>query len=162
MGPYLDVKLLGCVAFINKQGMIISLNKQHRMIMIMPTMILLPLLCLFLVVQAFGEFNQSQLHALSSLYNSTNGDSWYWQNETEYGSIWNFSDVNVNPCNPRWQGINCTNTNRIVSVELNAHNLTGALPDDVFVNLTGLVELQLKDNHLSSSLPSPILLTFEF
>ncbi|MFY7807365.1 MAG: hypothetical protein ACOVSV_00100, partial [Fimbriimonadaceae bacterium] len=54
---------------------------------------------------------QDEIYALSVLYNSTNGDKWFWRNEGIKGPKWNFTSSDVNPCNTNgevWQGIECS------------------------------------------------------
>ncbi len=64
--------------------------------------------------------NTNEITGLQYLYNSTNGDSWSWNNDTgTYGIPWNFtaSSSLLNPCYDHWQGIMCScDTNSTLNV----------------------------------------------
>lgn len=113
-----------------------------------------------------------EVSALHDLYSSTGGNtSWLWKNETEYGSVWNFSmssdgSYTYNPC-VGWQGVKCINMYddpcnqtdefcNIANVNLFEYNLAGSVPSSLGFALTRLQELTLWRNSLTSSIPSSL------
>jgi hypothetical protein len=90
--------------------------------------------------------------ALKSLYYSTNGKSWTWNNSKPLSTHWDFSTTNFSqPCNDDWQGITC-NSNKIIKLDLTSYNLAGSLPTDI----DGLIDLEtlyLTSNKVNGSLP---------
>ncbi len=123
-------------------------------------------------------FSSSQLQALSELYSATNGTKWFYGSCTFRQIAWNFTGVEINPCQERWCGITCiTNQTSIRVLSLSEYGLKGRLPQslDQFVdleildlssnklsgkiplslrNLTKLNLLDLYDNKLTGSIPS--------
>jgi hypothetical protein len=88
---------------------------------------------LFLSFSILNYFIQSinlsinEIQALENFYNKTNGKDWHWF-ENNRSIPWNFNQINPNPCEESWQGINCTCSLTICYVEdliLPYHNITG-------------------------------------
>ena len=129
-----------------------------------------------------SQISTSEISALHDLYESTQGNSsWAWLNESEFGSIWDFSqDVDgsylSNPCD-HWQGIECitseggvcniSSSSLLSSQEVNEvcyiskinlfeYNLTGSVPDSLGYSLSRLQELTLWRNKLTNSIPSSL------
>jgi Leucine-rich repeat (LRR) protein len=98
----------------------------------------------------------SEVLALQSLYNATNGTSWDWRSSNaEFGLVWNFTDVEEqNPCaHPLWQGITCdAGGSHVLELVLEHYRIRGPLPSDLD-QLTELEILNLGYNFLSASLP---------
>jgi Leucine-rich repeat (LRR) protein len=98
-----------------------------------------------------------ELQALQDLYDSTNGDEWYWR---PLEPQWSFAQ-HVNPCAPVWQGVTCTlpSPGTIYYIEkilLSGYNLNGTLPFSIG-NFTRLTELDVSANSfLGGSLPSSL------
>eukprot|EP00986_Skeletonema_menzelii_P011701 scaffold6116_cov145-Skeletonema_menzelii.AAC.1 len=65
---------------------------------------------------------QSQLYALSVLYNATNGDSW------DNNSGW-LDSSSQSECD--WYGVTCDDENIVTSVELGFNNLSGSIPTEI-------------------------------
>lgn len=106
-----------------------------------------------------------EVEALRSLYLSTNGSSWNWEEESTNGLVWNFTSTNnsqIDPCNTNnvtWQGIMCSdepyicdnlNICFIVKLDLVAHNIEGPLPKAI-ENLIHLQYLDFNFNMLSGT-----------
>lgn len=99
-----------------------------------------------------SNISSSEISALQSLYNATDGDDWVWQ--PTGGIPWLFG-TGADPCMDDWQGIACDNdgtTAHIVSIVLTSHNLNGSIPSDISA-LTMLSVLQLDHNYLTNSIP---------
>jgi len=47
-----------------------------------------------------NNISPEELQALQDLYNSTDGSNWYY-----YGTAWDFSNPNANPCDEGWHGV---------------------------------------------------------
>ena len=105
----------------------------------------------------------SEVLALQSLYNDTNGTGWDWRSNTSYYGIpWNFSNIDEqDPCayQQQWQGVTCNvtanGTTHVTNITLSFYNMCGSLPSDLN-QLTELRILNLGYNYLSSSLPSTL------
>ena len=82
--------------------------------------------------------------ALTSLYKSTNGDSWTKNDNWLKGD----------PCNDKWHGITCKD-NSIVKVILHTNNLVGSIPYAIG-HLANLTYLSLGKNRLSGELPESL------
>jgi Leucine-rich repeat (LRR) protein len=108
-------------------------------------------------VMAVPNVPTYELQALQDLYDSTNGNEWYWR---PLEPQWSFAQ-HVNPCAPVWQGITCTlpSPGTIYYIEkilLSGYNLNGTLPLSVG-NFTLLTELDVSANSfLGGSLPSSL------
>jgi hypothetical protein len=94
-------------------------------------------------------FPSSELNALYSLYNSTNGAQWNWMNSSQ-GSIWNFSQPSPNPCSQAWQGITCTSDCStapcsVTVLSLNDFGMVGTLPEQLG-DLSKLIRLSISSN----------------
>ena len=66
---------------------------------------------LLFVMRCVSKPSLSEMTALQSLYNQTNGNKWNWQRDyQEYGIPWNFTNIEEqNPCEQSlpWQGQLC-------------------------------------------------------
>lgn len=135
------------------------------------------------VVSASFSLPSAQKQALYELYHETNGVNWKWKLPLVlYGSVWNFSEPNYNPCNG-WQGITCTSNCKfstcvITKLDLVGYDLEGIIPASLSdlntltsfalvsnrrlsghipVQLQGLSELtifSLANNNLTGSIPT--------
>jgi hypothetical protein len=131
----------------------------------------------FFLVSLFTQALTSQLeiNALRSLYDSTAGDHWLWQNESLYGPF--TSSHQSDPCNDEnkvWQGITCSSPPNmcslteqcvIVSLQLQEYGLVGSLPPEMFILLTSLTNLQITSSQqLTGLIPTTIgsLTTLKF
>ena len=99
---------------------------------------------------------QDEVSALYSLYIATEGSQWQWKtNYTAYGIPWNFTSLEANtpipasdPCQFRWQGIECSSSSypcSITSLALSNYTLIGTLPQ-ALTNLTQLHVFDLSYN----------------
>jgi Leucine-rich repeat (LRR) protein len=109
----------------------------------------------------------SQVQALQSLYNSTNGDKWRWKDENLFGPKWSFDVPQADPCNENsdtWQGITCSSPPSlcriqqcvITSVRLGDYGLAGTLPFEMFPSLSSLITFQITSSNLTGTVPSSI------
>jgi Leucine-rich repeat (LRR) protein len=103
---------------------------------------------------ACSNFSAVELNALHDLYSSTQGWNWIWQ-PISYGAIWNFSIPNGNPCAQNWQGINCTSTCHVQSIELANYNLDGTLPYSLGV-LNSMKIFGVDNNFIHGPLPTSL------
>jgi len=89
----------------------------------------------------------SECDALVALYNATNGATG-WNNKLNWL-------LNESPCN--WLGVTCDASSpaHVISLALNANNLSGALPAEI-ANLASLQTLDLGDNPLNDEIPAAI------
>jgi Leucine-rich repeat (LRR) protein len=99
------------------------------------------------------DIPETEVAALSDLYQSTNGTAWYWR-----GNRWNFSAPF--PCTDAWQGITCSDVAAagfLHVVELNLYdcNLVGPLPASIS-NLSHIQNLNLGLNHLTGAVPASL------
>lgn len=100
---------------------------------------------------------QSDIGALKSLYDDTNGPHWSWHTPiTNISAIWNFSAPTVNPCGG-WQGVFCeavsATEGRVAGLILDNYNITGTIPAGL-QSLSFLNNLGLGSNHLHGTIPS--------
>ncbi|KAJ0987274.1 hypothetical protein J5N97_005630 [Dioscorea zingiberensis] len=58
----------------------------------------------------------------------------------------------INPCD--WSHVTCASGGRVSAIQVGNRSLSGSIPADVFLNLTGLTRLELMENNLSGPLPS--------
>jgi hypothetical protein len=110
------------------------------------------------MISSGNTFPQNELNALYALYNSTNGLYWTWYEPySMYGLVWNFSQADVNPCYPRWQGIvcnfDCINIScTVIALRLDGYNLSGSIPESIG-RLINLTDLTLTNNeHLTGKI----------
>jgi Leucine-rich repeat (LRR) protein len=103
------------------------------------------------------NLSNSEFNALYDLYNATSGRYWYWRNES-YGEIWDFHQINPNPCSDSWQGITCqcsTKSCELTELDLTAYNLTGTLPESIG-DWKEISTLNLQDNNIRGQIPENI------
>jgi hypothetical protein len=92
-----------------------------------------------------------EVETLRDLYNSAQGSQWSWKlPEFQYGAIWNFEQINPNPCSEKWQGVTCSSSCvsspcSIMDLVLEDYGLNGTLPMSIG-NLTVLTNLQISSN----------------
>ena len=100
-----------------------------------------------------ASFDKSLFYGLKLFYDSTNGPNWKFTK----GNKWNFTDDNNNPCIQQWTGIGCNTTNSTVEqLILASYQLNGILPSDVFLNFSKIIDIDLSDNTLMSSVPNSL------
>lgn len=87
--------------------------------------------------------------ALIALYNSTDGPNWVINTGWADGA----AGTDCNVC--AWPGVVCDGNGRVMTLNLNAFNLTGPLPAEIG-DLSQLKYLLLVDNNLNGSLPASI------
>jgi hypothetical protein len=93
----------------------------------------------------------SQTLALQDLYNQTNGSQWTWKTpQTIYGTIWDFSHSDPNPCAAQWQGISCSSNCSftpcmITGIDLDNYGLNGRLVPSIG-NISSLQSLNISNN----------------
>jgi Leucine-rich repeat (LRR) protein len=125
--------------------------------------ILLLLLAQSLIIFTSSKPNEepnlstSEFNALYDLYNATAGRYWRWENES-YGEIWNFQQINPNPCSQSWQGITCQCSNELCELKelyLSSYNLTGTLPESVG-NWKELSLFDVQNNSIRGQIPENI------
>lgn len=107
-------------------------------------------------LQSSEDLNEAQYQALQTLYASTKGIFWTWQDMG--GRPWRF-DIYENPCDPDniWEGLTCDESGTsIIQISLPKHNITGSLPPDVFTSLTSLLQIKLNNNSLTGTIPSSL------
>jgi len=100
-------------------------------------------------------FPDSEYEALRELYRTAGGDGWAWK-PLSSGNVWDFS-VYQNPCDQKWQGLNCTvfapqNTSYVQELVLPGYNMTGYLTNSLG-SFQKLIKLELKNNTLSGTVP---------
>ena len=116
-----------------------------------------------------------EIQALKEFYLETNGENWFWNDDTNFGKEWNFTVSNQgklieDPCYDNWQGIDCSCSElgdtpfdynyyyysgeeknsflcTVTAVNLIEFNLAGTLPIS-FQNLKNLSFLHLASNSL--------------
>ncbi len=102
----------------------------------------------FLSVKA--SIPQSEIDALITLYNSTNGDNWYnnsgWKN---IDGSFNITHVD------QWYGITLSATGSVTSLSLQNNQLSGSIPTSLS-NLSNLTRLGLSSNQLTGSIPTSL------
>lgn len=112
-------------------------------------------------------FSRSELLSLHKFFNSTNGQFWNWLTpfDDDSGYPWNFSSLNVNPCQALWQGLSCSSMvnsdgevfDSVVSLNLEQYNLSGFLSNDGLEGMKNLQVLDLQINDIFGSIPSAIM-----
>jgi Leucine-rich repeat (LRR) protein len=119
---------------------------------------IVPLLILIFSFTSSNSQNlpSAEFNALYDLYTATNGPFWNYR-PSNTTVPWNFSTPDANPCADSWQGVTCScviecNVRALV---LNAHNLTGPLPDS-FSNLKDLENIDMSYNSMRSQLPESL------
>jgi len=103
--------------------------------------------------------------ALQSLYNATNGVNWAWKEDTSnnyYSSaspiIWNFDNItNSNPCGNNWQGVRCTCPSGssicyVGGLDLVQYDMVGEIPPQL-CDLDYIETLNLNNNNISGAIP---------
>ena len=99
-----------------------------------------------------------EMQALKDLYDSTDGDNWYWWWLRGDGVHWDFTNGNANPCSLKWQGLSCTQYSgiyHVTSINLRLYNLHGTLPASLG-NLSELYYLDMSSNSLTGTLPASL------
>ncbi|MGE5342021.1 MAG: fibronectin type III domain-containing protein [Candidatus Omnitrophota bacterium] len=95
---------------------------------------------------------QKEREALIALYNSTNGDNWW------YTSGWKTPPLHTDGfampgTENRWKGVQCNlYNNKVLNINLEQNNLTGTLPPELG-NLSNLENLWLNSNQLAGPIP---------
>jgi Leucine-rich repeat (LRR) protein len=114
-----------------------------------------------------GEVPPDEIYALNAFFDATNGDHWLWRNTITYGPKWNFTDINVNPCNTNgnfWQGIECSRPVslcagaqicHITSIYLERYRIQGTLPTEL-ENLSELLLFDVESNEINGTIPEII------
>ena len=92
--------------------------------------IVVSLFLLFTIQCVVSKPSLSEMTALQSLYNHTNGNKWHWRPDyLRHGIPWNFTKINEqNPCNQSlpWQGVTCNKNESFITVlNLRYYNLNG-------------------------------------
>ena len=90
-----------------------------------------------------GKANEQDSLALVALYNATDGDNWYINNNWLTGSVAN------------WWGIYLDGNGRVTEIHLMANELSGNIPTEIG-NLTSVTQLDLDYNQLTGSIPVEI------
>ena len=83
-----------------------------------------------LIVTTLAQTSQLQIDALTYLYTTTNGPSWFRDGN------WLIGD----PCSNNWEGVVCSGFN-IRDLALGGNNLTGILPEANNFHLPSLSRL---------------------
>lgn len=93
------------------------------------------------------DIPQAECEALVTLYNSTNGASWY----DSPANNWNLTDT---PC--RWAGVTCSagSPGHVTEINRSRQNLDGTIPD--LSALSSLQSLDLSYNKLNGSFPAAL------
>ena len=103
-----------------------------------------------LVRQVHAVIPASERAALTSLYNSTNGDKWDnnsgWKQPPLHGDGFALPGTECS-----WYGVECTG-GFVTKVGLYSNQLSGSIPTELG-NLTNLALLSLNSNQLSGSIP---------
>lgn len=90
-------------------------------------------------------------NALMSFYEATNGNNWY----VNYGWTAGVNEVQCNPCEDYWFGVECNDENRVIGLWLNYNNLEGTLPNEISA-LDQLENLSLYINNIQGNIPNSI------
>lgn len=108
-------------------------------------------LCCLALYSAVHAIPAHEIEALRSLYTSTSGATWTW----DEGEAWDFESENADPCVDNWHGVFCHENITIVGLDLWTTNLNGYIPENISL-LGNLTMLDLGNNHLTSTLPSAL------
>jgi Leucine-rich repeat (LRR) protein len=109
------------------------------------------------------NISAGELTSLEALYNTTDGDSWDYDDDITYGgSVWTFPATVSDPCTKNWQGVNCSllplssSSCFVNSVVLISYNLKGGpLPKEIS-GLTGISTLDLHYNYIKGAIPTEV------
>lgn len=113
------------------------------------------LLCIVLLllltedgVISIFPFPSSDLEALQSIFNETNGNNWYWS--PSGGNSWNFGAINdtYNPCSANWQYLICSSDCTLAPCSISylvfvENMMIGQLPD-IFDQFSNLISIQIE------------------
>ena len=95
-----------------------------------------------------------QFFGLKTIYDLLGGPGWAWKSDFT-GARWNFSltagETYQDPCINRWQGVNCSKENFLMSLALSNYSLSGKFENNIFQNLTTLTMLDFSDNFIGGS-----------
>ena len=102
-----------------------------------------------------------QLASLESLYHALNGTKWSYgvsPDMLDENRTW-FNDAQVDPCEPTpWYGLTCSSDNTtIISMDMEAFNLVGAIPDNIFEGLNTTNSIIFYNNSIIGNLPSSLV-----
>jgi hypothetical protein len=116
------------------------------------------LLLIYLGTFASAATTSSNIDALQSLYNSTDGPRWNWNNLP--GMEWVFNSTS-DPCQDNWQGVRCDacvdgSLCNVTRLFLTNYSLRGSLPSSI-CNLRNISNITLNSNYLHSDLPACVL-----
>ena len=104
---------------------------------------------------------QRQVQGLKALYDATDGIHWDYQVATgdatsdTTGIPWAFTVPQENPCSSKWDGVNCSSSERITSLSLHRKGLSGTLPSEIRL-LSDLTYLDISSNGVMGSLVSQL------
>ena len=97
--------------------------------------------CIY-ATNSVAQCDHPDYEGLMELYNATNGNDWGRKDG------WGDNTVECDPC--KWYGIGCS-SNRVTSINLEANNLTGFLPD---LKIDSLRVFNLKQNRIGGNIPN--------
>lgn len=89
----------------------------------------------YLGVRNCTVFDLKERSVLESIYKSCNGETWY------YNENWMNKDADI--CH--WHGISCDESGSVAAINLEANNLRGTFPIDVY-SLASLTEININSN----------------
>ncbi|MBN2382412.1 hypothetical protein JXQ70_05970 [bacterium] len=118
------------------------------------TIILILCAGMFFVSECMAAVPTSERDALIALYNSTDGDNWF------YNTNWLVGD----PCENAWFGVTCDAAyTTIIELFLGYNDLSGTIPSEL-ADLSNLYYLDMESNYLNGSIPSELadLLKLDF
>ena len=115
--------------------------------------------------------DRQDFHVLKSIFNSTNGDEWFWRspavdrvivagNGNGKNQPWDFDLIEQNmnysiPCYDWSDTIQCNSNGKVIALSLTRMSLYGHIPTDIGL-LSELQTLDLSHNQLCGSIPSEI------